>query len=195
MLKLLNRPSSIFRYFQNSSMTGWHSQQPFSISLYHNNHSSESNSTIHFRKGIKIGEKASMKRRFSAQDVSDFAKLSGDFNPLHFDSDFAKQHGLFKDRIVHGVLVSSLLSNLAGTVMPGAGSIYMSQELKFLRPVYIDQEIEASVVLKEAQSTRKSGDKKVIFVIETEVRSVENGDLLVCGVSRLYHANLEVIEQ
>lgn len=136
-----------------------------------------------------------MKRRFSAQDVSDFARLSGDYNPLHFDSEFAKQNGLFKDRIVHGVLVSSLLSNLAGTVMPGAGSIYMSQELKFLRPVYIDQEIEASVVLKEAQSTRKSGDKKVIFVVETEIRSVDNGDLLVCGISRLYHANLEVIEQ
>ena len=139
---------------------------------------------------IKIGESAEMKRSFSAQDVSTFAQLSGDYNPLHFDAEFAR-NSLFKDRIVHGVLVSSLLSKLAGTVMPGAGSIYMSQEIRFLKPVYIDQAVVARVVLKEALSTRKSGDKKVIFVVETEVRS-EEGDLLVSGISRLYHPDLQV---
>ena len=68
---------------------------------------------------VKVGDSANMKRSFSSHDVSDFAKLSGDYNPLHFDADFARKEGIFKDRIVHGVLVSSMLSKLAGTVLPG----------------------------------------------------------------------------
>ena len=71
----------------------------------------------------------------------------------------------------------------------------MSQELKFLRPVYIDQEIVASVVLKEALSTVKSAGKKVIFVMETQIRTADaKNELLVTGISRLYHSNLDVEE-
>lgn len=92
----------------------------------------------------KIGQQASIERAFSEQDVQDFARLSGDYNPIHVDADFAKTT-VFGQRIVHGMLVSSLFSNLLAEKVPGRGSIYLGQTFKFKKPVFFDQTVTATV--------------------------------------------------
>lgn len=117
---------------------------------------------------IKIGDKAKVVKAFTKEDVQSFAELSTDKNPVHLDEEYAK-NTIFKRNIVHGILVSSLISSVLGTKLPGEGSIYMSQELKFLKPVYIGDECTAEV---EVLSKR---DDKQILVLKTTV-TTNNGE-------------------
>lgn len=93
---------------------------------------------------FKVGDKVSVTKIFSDEDVRDFSKLSLDKNPLHLDSSYAKE-SIFGERIVHGMLVASLFSGLLGVELPGEGSIYLGQSLSFTAPVYIGDEITATV--------------------------------------------------
>lgn len=83
----------------------------------------------------EIGMFATTTQQFNEGDVKAFAQLSGDFNPVHLDVDFAAKT-LFKRPIVHGILVASQFSKLLAQELPGPGSIYVSQSLQFVRPVY-----------------------------------------------------------
>lgn len=95
------------------------------------------------------GETARWKHRVSRDEVDRFAALSGDDNPLHMDAAFARQHG-FKGRVVHGMLIGSFLSRVLGTRLPGPGVVWLSQSMRFVRPVYIDEEIEVVVQVSHA---------------------------------------------
>ncbi len=97
---------------------------------------------------MRIGDTASISKTFSADDVTGFAKVSGDYNPAHMDEAYAKTT-MFQARIVHGFLVGSLFSAVLGMELPGVGSIYTNQTLKFTRPVYFDDTITATVTVKE----------------------------------------------
>lgn len=97
---------------------------------------------------LAIGEKASLTKKFVEADVIGFAAVSGDKNPAHMDEAYA-QTTIFKTRIVHGMLVGSLFSAILGTELPGLGSIYTNQSLKFTKPVYLNDEITATVTVKE----------------------------------------------
>lgn len=109
----------------------------------------------------EVGQKASSSKIISDDDVREFAHLSGDDNPIHLDDAYAKETR-FGKRIVHGILVSSLLSKVIGMQLPGQGTIYLSQELKFLKPVYIGQKITAEVEIVEIdkQKNRMKLDTK-----------------------------------
>jgi len=95
------------------------------------------------------GETTRWKHRVSRDEVDEFARLSGDDNPLHMDAAFARQHG-FKGRVVHGMLIGGFLSRVLGTRLPGPGVVWLSQSLRFVRPVYIDEEIEVVVQVSHA---------------------------------------------
>jgi len=97
---------------------------------------------------IQIGDFATISKVFTENDTAMYAQLTGDFNPAHMDEAYASQ-SMFKKRIVHGMLVSSLFSTIFGMQFPGVGSIYTFQSLKFKRPVYFDDEMTAQVVVKE----------------------------------------------
>jgi acyl dehydratase len=97
---------------------------------------------------LAVGDKASLTKRFVESDVLGFAAVSGDRNPAHMDESYA-QTTIFKTRIVHGMLVGSLFSALLGTELPGLGSIYTNQTLKFTKPVYLNDEITATVTVRE----------------------------------------------
>lgn len=97
---------------------------------------------------LEIGQSSSIKRSFTEDDVLAFANVSGDHNPAHVDEQYAATT-IFKSRIVHGMLVGSLFSAILGTELPGLGSIYTFQSLKFVKPVYFDEEITATVTVKE----------------------------------------------
>ena len=81
------------------------------------------------------GDRASIDHTFTAADVEAFARLSGDDNPIHLDRDAARSAG-FDREVVHGVLVTSLISRLLGTRLPGPGTILLGQQLRYLRPVH-----------------------------------------------------------
>jgi len=97
---------------------------------------------------LKIGDAASIEKTFSMEDVLAFARISGDANPAHVDPEYAKR-SIFGSCIVHGFLVGSLFSAILGTKLPGLGTIYTGQTLKFTRPVYIGDTIKATITLKD----------------------------------------------
>jgi len=90
--------------------------------------------------GVEIGESASILKAFSEKDVEDFAKITGDSNPLHLDEKFAKDT-IFGKRIVHGMLTGGLISAVIGTKFGPCGGIYLSQEMRFCKPVYIGDKV------------------------------------------------------
>lgn len=106
-------------------------------------------------KQFSIGQKASCSKTFTETDVVLFAGLSGDFNPIHVDAEYAKQTK-FKKRIAHGLLTSSLISQLLGMRLPGEGSIYLNQTMRFRLPVYIGDTVTASAMIKEINQEKKT---------------------------------------
>ena len=103
-----------------------------------------------------IGDSAVLEAQFSEADVDAFAALSGDTNPLHLESAEGKRLG-FDGRIVHGMLTASLISRLLGTSLPGRGTVYLSQDLRFLKPVYPRQLLRSQVTV-----TEKRADKAIL---------------------------------
>ncbi len=99
-------------------------------------------------KALKIGDKTKFTKQISEQDVILFAKVSGDDNPVHLDEEYAKGT-LFKQRIAHGFLVGSLISAAIAKNLPGNGTIYLSQNLKFTAPVYLNDTITAYLEIME----------------------------------------------
>jgi len=107
-------------------------------------------------RAVKVGDKASLTKTYSASDVTTFAAISGDTNPVHLDEAYA-QKTRFGHRIVHGMLTASLISAVLGTQLPGPGSIYLSQTLQFRAPVYLDDTVTAWI---EVVSVRE--DKGIV---------------------------------
>jgi acyl dehydratase len=93
---------------------------------------------------IQVGSNASIKKTISDEDIRMFASISGDSNPVHLDDDYAA-NTRFGRRIAHGMLVASTISAVLGEHLPGHGSIYLGQSIKFLKPVYIGDEITTRV--------------------------------------------------
>lgn len=97
---------------------------------------------------FKVGMKASTSKTITETDVILFAGVSTDINPVHLDEETAKK-GIFGKRVAHGILVSGLISAVLGNKLPGPGSIYMGQDLKFLAPVFIGDTVTAEVEIVE----------------------------------------------
>ncbi len=98
--------------------------------------------------GARLGAHASITRRFTSADVEAFAALSGDDNPIHLDEDAAAS-SRFGQRVVHGMLVASTISALIANRLPGRGTIYLEQSLRFLAPVHLDAEVTTHVRIVE----------------------------------------------
>ena len=97
---------------------------------------------------LKIGDSVEFSKTVTEADIEWMGKATGDFNPIHFDEAYA-QKTQFKGRIAHGVLSLGLLSHVLGNLLPGYGTIYLSQEAKFLAPVRIGDTITARVEVIE----------------------------------------------
>ena len=121
----------------------------------------------------KIGDCAQLSKTIKDEDIRVFAEVTGDKNPLHLDDEFASKT-IFKRRIAHGILTAGLISSVIGNRLPGNGTIYLSQTLNFLAPVYVGDEITAKVkvlqVLKEGKRLR----------LKTQVIN-QNGTVVVDG--------------
>lgn len=89
----------------------------------------------------------SLKRELSASDIDAFASVTGDVSPLHIDEEFARAHG-FGGRVVHGVLLAGLLSQLVGVYFPGKSCLLQRMDLGFVAPAYAGETVEASIEVR-----------------------------------------------
>jgi len=97
---------------------------------------------------LSVGQCAEYERAVSEADIREFATISGDFNPLHLDEEYA-QNTRFKGRIAHGMLAVTFVSTVLGTKLPGAGCIFMGASFKFKAPVRIGDTVVAKVTVRE----------------------------------------------
>lgn len=103
---------------------------------------------------LEVGQRATLLRAVMAHDLTRFAEVSGDGNPVHLSDHFAAKTR-FGQRIAHGMFTGSLISALIGTRLPGAGAVYLSQSFEFLAPVKIGDVIAASVEIAELIPERR----------------------------------------
>jgi acyl dehydratase len=118
---------------------------------------------------IEVNQVFSHQFQFSQKEVDQFAKVTGDKNPVHTDAAYAATT-MFKRPIMHGMLGAALFSKVFGTLFPGEGTIYLKQSLNFLKPMYADTAYEAVFTVKEiiweknraiVETVIKDGDGKI----------------------------------
>lgn len=126
---------------------------------------------------LKVGMSESVTKVATDSDIVGFSEISGDYNPIHLDEDYAKKTQ-FGKRIAHGMMSSSLFSGIFGTKLPGTGCLYVSQNLKFKKPIFINDVVIAKVVItKICLRTRK-----IIFDTSCKV----NGVTAIQGQAEIY---------
>lgn len=122
----------------------------------------------------KVGQAAELETVISDESVREYARISGDNNPIHLDDSYAATSN-FGQRIAHGMLVAGSISNLIGTKFPGYGTIYVSQSLKFRAPVYVEDRIRTIVEVVKVDKERKR------LTLKTEVVKVKDGTNVILG--------------
>lgn len=125
-------------------------------------------STGTFFEDLRIGQSASIGKTISEADILMFTAVSLDTNPIHLDAEAAKKT-VFGERIAHGMLSASLISALLGTRLPGPGSIYMRQSLRFVAPVKIGDTVKATVEVVSLNPEKKRATLKTICMVGDEL--------------------------
>ena len=121
----------------------------------------------------QLGEGFTFERFISSDDVKRFADVVGDSNPIHLDADFAEV-SFFKKRIVHGAFLAGLISRILGMDFPGRGTVYISQNSTFKRPVYVDTTVKVEVKVTEVIPNKRR------LVLDTNVFN-EKGEICLAG--------------
>lgn len=134
--------------------------------------------TIH---DLQVGQSAAWTKMITDEDVTLFASVSGDNNPVHMSEEFA-MNTMFQKRIAHGMLCGSLFSTVLGTQLPGEGSIYLSQSLQFKKPVYLNDTITATVTVIEVIEDRNR------VVMDTTAIN-QRGEIVISGQAVLMPAH------
>ncbi len=119
---------------------------------------------------------------FSQQDVADFARVTGDNNPVHLDEEFASKT-IFKTRIMHGMLGACVFSKVFGTLFPGEGTIYLSQSVNFLKPMYVDVIYEAHFEVMEI--LEKNRARISTTILTNECKKVVVGDAVIMNIEKI----------
>ncbi len=125
----------------------------------------------------EIGKIVEYTRVFTAEEVRLFAQISLDDNPIHLDEDYAA-NSIFQQRVAHGMFTGSMFSRIFGGIYPGEGSIYLSQDLRFLKPVFFDQPITAKVELAAYDPEKRIGTFTTLCI-------QEDGKPVVKGEARI----------
>ena len=126
---------------------------------------------------LEVGQQARFSKTVAESDVYLYAGISGDFNPAHINQAYAEQTA-FKTRIAHGMLAAGFISTVLGTQLPGPGTIYISQSLKFMAPVRIGDTITATAEVVELNMDKKRARLKTVCTNQ-DGREVLVGEALV----------------
>ena len=117
---------------------------------------------------IQIGEACTQERMITAQDVSAFAALSGDFNPLHVDETYAASTQ-FKKSVVHGMLLGALVSELVGMHLPGMRCLLVKESLEFKLPVFANETVRVKGVIAHKSEATKLLEIKITITRGTDI--------------------------
>ncbi len=134
---------------------------------------------------INIGDECHYSKTMSEKELILFAAVTGDVNPVHLDEEFASGT-LFKERIAHGMWSASLVSATLATVMPGPGAIYVSQSIKFHRPVKLGDILQVTLKAKSKNKEKKT----VTFAcqVKNQVnKTVISGEAVVIAPTEKIH--------
>ncbi len=126
---------------------------------------------------FKTGDKIEAEVGVTDEMVRDYARITGDNNPLHLDEEFAKTTP-FGRRIAHGMLVASLISKVLGHDFPGAGTVYVSQTVRFRKPVYVGDTVKIRVEVKDTNI-----EKRRLYLSTTVI---DYGKEVVTGEAEVY---------
>ncbi len=122
---------------------------------------------------VQVGDTATISKTISDEDIRAFAELTGDYNPVHLDDNYA-QGTRFGRRIAHGMLAASLISAALANELPGRGTVYLSQSLQFIAPVYPGDTVTARVTVTKVR------EDKPIVTLET-ICTNQSGETVVKG--------------
>ncbi|HZB46845.1 MAG TPA: MaoC family dehydratase, partial [Pyrinomonadaceae bacterium] len=122
---------------------------------------------------LKVGDAATLSKTITDADVRAFAELTGDHNPVHLDDEYARGTR-FGRRIAHGMLAASLISAALANELPGRGTVYLSQQLRFTAPVFPGDTVTARVVVTKVR------DDKPVVTLET-VCTNQRGETVIRG--------------
>jgi len=126
----------------------------------------------------KEGDRFKFERFISAKDVQNFAEVVGDLNPIHLDVEFAEK-SFFKGRIVHGAFLTGLISKILGMDFPGQGTVYISQNSVFKRPVFVDTTVQVEVKVTQVLAEQRR------LVLDTNVLNAD-GKVCVAGSATVW---------
>lgn len=125
---------------------------------------------------LSVGQSAEITQVVGAGDIEAFAEVSGDINPVHLDEAYAKTT-TFGGRIAHGMLSAAYISAVLGTRLPGPGAIYLSQSLRFRRPVKIGDPVTARVTVKALDAGKAHATLET--VCQVNGKTVIDGEAVV----------------
>ena len=125
-----------------------------------------------------LGAEYKFERYISADDVKQFAEVVGDLNPVHLDVEFAER-SFFKKRIVHGAFLAGLISKVLGMDFPGQGTVYISQNSVFKRPVYVDTTAMVAVKVTQVIAEKRR------LVLDTNILN-SAGEICLAGSAMVW---------
>jgi len=127
---------------------------------------------------IGIGDAASFSKTVSESDIYTYAGVTGDLNPAHIDEEYAKKT-MFKGRIAHGMLGAGFISTVLGTKLPGPGTIYLSQELRFKAPVRIGDTVTATCKVIGKEEIKRKLTMETVVVNQDGKVIIEGGAVVM----------------
>ena len=129
---------------------------------------------------IKLGDTYTEKVRYTQANVDTFAQISGDNNPIHINPEYASK-SIFGRCIVHGFVAGAVFSKVFGTQWPGEGTIYLYQEMKFMSPVFVEQDYDAVFEVVELDEVKHRGTIKCTL-------QDADGKVAIAGTAKLLNA-------
>ncbi len=129
-----------------------------------------------FFEDLSVGQSAETTKVVTANDVEAFAAVSGDTNPVHLDEAYAKTT-TFQTRIAHGMLSGAYISAVIGTKLPGPGAIYLSQSMRFRRPVKLGDPVVTRVTVQALDAQR--GHATLTTVCQVDGKTVVDGEAVI----------------
>lgn len=130
----------------------------------------------------KIGDTASIEKTLSESDVYLYAGITGDFNSVHINKVDAEK-SIFGQRIAHGLLVGGLISTAIGMYLPGKGTVYLEQNMKFRKPVFLGDTVKATVTITDILNINKRIYRMSTIVTNQKYIEVITGEAIVMAPS------------
>lgn len=132
----------------------------------------------YYLEDLSVGMSASFGKTIAEADVYQFAGITGDFNPVHVNAEFAA-NTIFEQRIAHGMLSAGLISAVLGMRLPGPGAIYVDQSLKFKAPVFIGDTLTAVATIEAIDERRRRVTLKTECLVGEKVVATGQATLMV----------------